>query len=108
LSHFLISVLPWPIFSASGICTGLFVLNPGSAIFLSVVEALTVEAQVRVPVARHCCSSCLYCRTPPFFPKGNVVVACRVLIRETFYSLFDLCMIHGHGAGFRRNRCAPV
>jgi hypothetical protein len=68
VSRFLISVLPWPIFSASGIRIGLVVLNPGSAILLSVVEALTVEAQVLVPVARHChFSSCSYCRTPPFF-----------------------------------------
>ncbi len=69
MSHFLISVLPWPIFSASGIRTGLVVLNPGSAILLLVVEGLTVEAQVLVPVARHHRFSRLYCRTPPFFQK---------------------------------------
>jgi hypothetical protein len=57
----------WPVFSSSVIRTGLSILNPGSAIFLSVVEALTVKTQILVPVARHFLSS--YFRTPPFFQK---------------------------------------
>jgi hypothetical protein len=49
-----ISVSFWPVFSSSGIRTGLSILNPGSAIFLLVVEALTVKTQILVSVARHC------------------------------------------------------
>ncbi len=41
------------------------------------------------------------------FLKGNDVVACIVCVRETFYSLLER-VIHGQGAGFHRNRCAPV
>jgi hypothetical protein len=48
-----ISVSFWPVFSSSIIRTGLSILNHGSAIFLSVVEALTVKTQILDPVARH-------------------------------------------------------
>jgi hypothetical protein len=44
----------------------LSILDSGSAIFLLVVEALTVKTQILVPVARHFPS---YFRTPPFFQK---------------------------------------
>ncbi len=72
LSIIFIGVPFRPVFSSSVVRTGLSILDSGSAIFLSVVEALTIKTQILVPVARH---SSLYFRTPPFFPKGNVVVA---------------------------------
>ncbi len=61
----------WPVLSSSIIHTGLSILDSGSAIFLSVVEALTVKTPILVPVARHFSS---YFRTPPRFSKGSVVV----------------------------------
>jgi hypothetical protein len=60
----------WPVFSSSVIRTGLSILNPGSAIFLSVVEALTVKTQFLVPVARHFLCT-LHSST---FSKGSVEV----------------------------------
>jgi hypothetical protein len=53
LVGFFIGVSFWPVFSSSVIRTGLSILFPDSAIFLSVVEALTVKTQIVVPVARH-------------------------------------------------------
>ncbi len=72
LSVVFIGVPFWPVFSSSLIRTGLSILDSGSAIFLSVVEVLTVKTQIFVPVARHFSS---YFRTPLFFSIGNVVVA---------------------------------
>jgi hypothetical protein len=101
MSHFLICVLPWPVFSSLSIRARLIVLNPSSAFILSVIESFAVEAQFLVFVA---CHLRFNCRTPPFFSKGNVIVACPLKLLFTF----DLCAIHGQGAGFLRNRCAPV
>ncbi len=75
--------------------TGLSILDSGSAIFLSVVEALTVKTQILVPVARHV----VVLSHSSVFPRGNVVVdfCFSVLsVCETFYSLL---VILGHGAG---------
>ena len=63
----------WPIFSSSIVSTGLSILDSGSAIFLSVVEALTVKTQILVPVARHVVVVVL--SHSSVFSKGNVVVA---------------------------------
>ena len=96
LSTIFIRVSFWPVFSSSIVRTGLSILDSGSAIFLSVVEALTVKAQILVPVVRHLSS---YFRTPPFFPRGNVVVPfwfSVLSVCETFYSLLAIL---GHGAG---------
>ncbi len=87
---FFISVLSRPVFSSSVIRTGLSILNPGSAIFLSVVEALTVNTQILVPVA---CHFFIVLSHSSVFSKGNVVVACMVCVCETFYSLFVLYMV---------------
>jgi len=51
----------------------LSILDSGSAIFLSVVEALTVKTQILVPVARHVLVVVL--SHSSVFSKGNVVVA---------------------------------
>jgi len=66
----------------------LSILDSGSAIFLSVVEAFTVKAQILVPVACHVvlCSALLR-----FFKRE-----CVLSVRDTFYSLL---VILGHGAG---------
>jgi hypothetical protein len=72
LIGFFVSVSFWPVFSSSVIRTGLSILNPGSAIFLSVVEALTVKTQILVPVARHFLD--LVLSHSSVFSKGNVVV----------------------------------
>ena len=77
-----------PVFSSSIVRTGLSILDSGSAIFLSVVEAFTVKAQILVPVACHIvlCSALLR-----FFKRE-----CVLSVRDTFYSLL---VILGHGAG---------
>ncbi len=94
LSILFIGVSFRPVFSSSIIRTGLSILDSGSAIFLSVVEALTVKTQILVPVARH---SSFVLSHSFVFSKGNVVVAVFVLsVCETFYSL---SVILGHGAG---------
>ena len=93
LSTIFIRVSFRPVFSSSIVRTGLSILNSGSAIFLSVVEAFTVKTQILVPVARHV----VVLSHSSVFSKGNVVVAFLVLsVRETFYSLL---VILGHGAG---------
>ena len=53
LGIFLIRVSFRPVFSSSIVRTGLSILDSGSAIFLSVVEAFTVKAQILVPVVCH-------------------------------------------------------
>jgi hypothetical protein len=53
MSNFLISLLPWPIFSSLSIHAGLVVLNLGSAFLLSVIESFALEAQFLVFVACH-------------------------------------------------------
>ncbi len=60
-----------PVFSSLIVRTGLSILDSGSAIFLSVVEALTVEAQILVPVARHV----VVLSHSSVFSRGNVIVA---------------------------------
>ena len=94
LSIIFIRVSFWPVFSSSIVRTGLSILDSGSAIFLSVVEALTVKTQILVPVARHV----VVLSHSSVFSKGNVVVAFSLVlsVRETFYSLL---VILGHGAG---------
>jgi hypothetical protein len=72
LFGFFVGVSFWPVFSSSVIRTGLSILNPGSAIFLSVVEALTVKTQILVPVACHLLDLVLLHSS--VFSKGNVVV----------------------------------
>ena len=71
LSIIFIGVPFRPVFSSSIVCTGLSILDSGSAIFLSVVEALTVKTQILVPVARHV----VVLSHSSVFSKGNVVVA---------------------------------
>ena len=73
LSTIFIRVSFWPVFSSSIVRTGLSILDSGSAIFLSVVEALTVKTQILVPVARHVVVVVL--SHSSVFSKGNVVVA---------------------------------
>ena len=94
LSTIFIRVSLRPVFSSSIVRTGLSILDSGSAVFLSVVEALTVKAQILVPVARHV----VVLSHSSVFSKGNVVVAFSLVlsVRETFYSLL---VILGHGAG---------
>ena len=75
-------------------------MDSGSAIFLSVVEALTVKTQILVPVAPHV----VVLSHSSVFSKGDVVVAFLfsvLSVRETFYSLL---VILGHGAGSVLNR----
>ena len=88
LSTIFIRVSFRPVFSSSVVRTGLSILDSGSAIFLSVVEAFTVKAQILVPVACHIvlCSALLR-----FFKRE-----CVLSVRDTFYSLL---VILGHGAG---------
>ena len=89
LGIFLIRVSFRPVFSSSIVRTGLSILDSGSAIFLSVVEAFTVKAQILVPVACHV----VFVLHSSVFSRGNV----RVLsVRDTVYSLL---VILGHGAG---------
>ena len=78
----------WPILSSSIFRTGLSILDSGSAIFLSVVEAFTVKAQILVPVACHIVLGSALLR---FFKRE-----CVLSVRDTFYSLL---VILGHGAG---------
>ena len=94
LSIIFIRVSFWPVFSSSIVRTGLSILDSGSAIFLSVVEAFTVKTQILVLVARHV----VVLSHSSVFSKGNVVVAFFLVlsVRETFYSLL---VILGHGAG---------
>ena len=94
LSTIFIRVSFRPVFSSSIVRTGLSILDSGSAIFLSVVEVLTVKTQILVPVARHV----VVLSHSSVFSKGNVVVAFFLVlsVRETFYSLL---VILGHGAG---------
>ena len=94
LSTIFIRISFRPVFSSSIVRTGLSILDSGSAIFLSVVEALTVKTQILVPVARHV----VVLSHSSVFSKGNVVVAVLYVlsVRETFYSLL---VILGHGAG---------
>jgi len=49
----------------------LSILDSGSAIFLSVVEAFTVKTQILVPVARHV----IVLSHSSVFSKGNAIVA---------------------------------
>ena len=88
LSTILVRVSFRPVFSSSIVRTGLSILDSGSAFFLSVVEALTVKAQILVPVAHHVICSALL----RFFKRECVVF----LVRDTIYSLL---VILGHGAG---------
>ena len=74
LGTIFIRVSFWPIFSSSIVRTGLSILDSGSAFFLSVVEALTVKAQILVPVARHVVCSALL----RFFER--VCVCCQSVI----------------------------
>ena len=71
LSTIFVRVSFRPVFSSSIVRTGLSILDSGSAIFLSVVEALTVKTQILVPVARHV----VVLSHSSVFSKGNVVVA---------------------------------
>ena len=71
LGTFFIRVSFRPVFPSSIVRTGLSILDSGSAIFLSVVEALTVKTQILVPVARHV----VVLSHSSVFSKGNVVVA---------------------------------
>ena len=89
LGTFFIRVSFRPVFSSSIVRTGLSILDSGSAIFLSVVEAFTVKAQILVPVACHVVCSALL----RFFKRECV---CVLSVRDTFYSLL---VILGHGAG---------
>jgi len=77
LSTIFIRVSFRPVFPSSIVRTGLSILDSGSAILLSVVEALTVKAQILVAVVRHFSS---YLRTPPFFSKDNVFVGIVFLV----------------------------
>ncbi len=70
LSTIFIRVPFRPVFSSSIVRTGLSILDSGSAIFLLVVEALTVKTQILVPVARHV----VVLSHSSVFSKGNVVV----------------------------------
>ena len=88
LSTIFIRVSFWPVFSSSIVRTGLSILDSGSAIFLSVVEAFTVKAQILVPVACHIVLGSALLR---FFKRE-----CVLSVRDTFYSLL---VILGHGAG---------
>ena len=90
LGIFFIRVSFRPVFSSSIVRTGLSILDSGSAIFLSVVEAFTVKAQILVPVACHVVFFVLHSSV---FSRGNV---CVLSVRDTFYSLL---VILGHGAG---------
>jgi len=89
LGTFFIRVSFRPVFPSSIVRTGLSILDSGSAIFLSVVEAFTVKAQILVPVACHVD----FVLHSSVFPRGNV---CVLSVRDTFYSLL---VILGHGAG---------
>ena len=89
LGTIFIRVSFWPVFSSSIVRTGLSILDSGSAIFLSVVEAFTVKAQILVPVACHVD----FVLHSSVFSRGNV---CVLSVRDTFYSLL---VILGHGAG---------
>ncbi len=81
LSAIFIGVSFRPVFFSSIVRTGLSILDSGSAVFLSVVEAFTVKTQILVPVARHV----VVLSHSSVFSKGNVVVAVFVLsVRETF------------------------
>ena len=71
LSTILVRVSFRPVFSSSIVRTGLSILDSGSAFFLSVVEALTVKAQILVPVARHV----VFIPHSSVFSKRSVVVA---------------------------------
>ena len=88
LSTIFIRVSFRPVFSSSVVRTGLSILDSGSAIFLSVVEAFTVNAQILVPVACHIVLGSALFR---FFKRE-----CVLSVRDTFYSLL---VILGHGAG---------
>jgi type IV secretory pathway TrbL component len=106
LSHFLIRVSFWPIFSALAIRARLVVLNPGPAFVLPVIEPFAVEAQIMVFVAHHFVLfhvSLFNYRTPLFFQERRFVVVCPLL-----FSLLYLCMIHGVGSGIPKKSCAPV
>ena len=95
LSTILVRVSFRPVFSSSIVRTGLSILDSGSAFFLSVVEALTVKAQILVPVARHF----VLFRTPPFFQNKTFVgkcFSCVLSVRDTCYSLLAIL---GHRAG---------
>ncbi len=89
LGTFFIRILFRPVFPSSIVRTGLSILDSGSAIFLSVVEAFTVKAQILVPVACHVVCSALL----RFFKRECFLC---VSVRDTFYSLL---VILGHGAG---------
>ena len=71
LSTIFIRVSFRPVFSSSVVRTGLSILDSGSAIFLSVVEAFTVKTQILVLVARHV----VVLSHSSVFSKGNDVVA---------------------------------
>ncbi len=71
LSTIFIRVSFRPVFFSLIVRTGLSILDSGSAILLSVVEALTVETQILVPVARHV----IVLSHSSVFPRGNVEVA---------------------------------